>query len=106
MKACSVTVNTDSLRQSLKCFDSSTSGIVFLFAGIHPENAASEDLLLFCDVFNNNLASIDGVGEIGLDSVYENRNGSSYHKQLEVFNSMLKLAEKSRKPASIHSRGS
>ncbi|NAL76682.1 TatD family hydrolase [Nitrososphaera sp. AFS] len=106
MKACSVTVDTNSLQKSLECFDDSTRDVVFLFAGIHPENAASDDLNVFYDVFNNNINSIDGIGEIGLDPTYEDRSGSIYSKQVEVFNRMLCLAEKIRKPVSIHSRGS
>ena len=106
IKACSVTVDTTSLEKSLECFDVSTREVVFLFAGIHPERAASDDLNVFCDVFNSNINSIDGIGEIGLDPTYQNRSGSIYSKQVEVFNRMLCLAEKSRKPVSIHSRGS
>ncbi len=106
IKACAVTVNTDSLKKSLGCFDFSTRDVVFLFAGVHPQNAAKEDLLLFYEVVKNNLGSIDGIGEIGLDPVYTGGNNSVYDKQLEVFNGMLSLAEKIRKPVSIHSRGS
>jgi TatD DNase family protein len=106
IKACSVTVSNDSLMNSLKCFNSSTRDVVFLFAGIHPQNAATEDLHLFRHVFENNISSIDGIGEVGLDSVYEDRNGSTYCKQLEIFTAMLSLAEKFRMPVSIHSRGS
>lgn len=106
IKACAVTVDTNSLKKSLECFDVSTRDVVFLFAGIHPENAASDDHKVFHDVFNNNINSIDGIGEIGLDPNYEARSGSIYSKQVEVFNWMLCLAEKTKKPVSIHSRGS
>ena len=106
IKACSVTIDTDSLRKSLRCFDISTRGTVFLFAGIHPEKAANEDVQLFYDVFNNNIDCIYGIGEIGLDPVYISRDRGISDKQLEIFNRMLGLAEKSRKPVSVHSRGS
>ena len=106
IKVCAVTVDSNSLKKSLECFDVSTHDVVFLFAGIHPENAANDDLKVFHDVFNHNINSIDGIGEIGLDPTYEDRSGSIYSKQVEVFNWMLRLAEKSKKPVSIHSRGS
>jgi TatD DNase family protein len=106
IKACSVTVNTETLKKSLELFSDSTSDMVIPFAGIHPEFAQTEDVTRFIEIFNNNLDSIDGIGEIGLDPVYAGINESSYDKQKEVFQSMLALAERTKKPVSIHSRGS
>ena len=106
INACSVTVNTETLTKSLELFGDSTSDIVTPFAGIHPEFAQTEDVTRFIEIFNNNLDSIDGIGEIGLDPVYAGINESSYDKQKEVFHSMLVLAERTKKPVSIHSRGS
>jgi TatD DNase family protein len=104
--ACSVTVNSDTLTKSLALFGDSARDIVIPFAGIHPEYAQTEDITGFVEIFNNNVDSIDGVGEIGLDPVYAGINESSYDKQKEIFHSMLALAERTKKPVSIHSRGS
>ena len=106
MGACSVTVNTETLLKSLELFSNSTRDIVIPFAGIHPQFAQTEDIPKFIEIFNNNLDSIDGIGEIGLDPVYAASNLSSYDRQKEVFNIMLELAERTKKPVSIHSRGS
>jgi len=106
INACSVTVNTETLTKSLELFGDSTRDIVIPFAGIHPEFAQTEDVTRFIEIFNNNLDSIYGIGEIGLDPVYAGINESSYDKQKEVFHNMLALAERTKKPVSIHSRGS
>jgi len=106
IKACSVTVNKETLIKSLELFSNSTRDIVIPFAGIHPEFAQTEDVARFIEIFNNNLDSIDGIGEIGLDPSYTNLKQSSDAKQEEVFNSMLGLAERTKKPVSIHSRRS
>jgi TatD DNase family protein len=106
MSACSVTVNTETLLKSLELFSNSTSDIVIPFAGIHPDFVQTENVAQFIEIFNSNLDSIDGIGEIGLDPVYAGSNLSSYEKQKEVFNIMLGLAERTTKPISIHSRGS
>jgi TatD DNase family protein len=106
INACSVTVNTETLTKSLEIFSNSTRDIVIPFAGIHPEFAQTEDVTRFIEIFNNNLDSIDGIGEIGLDPAYTSLKESSYEKQKEVFNSMLGLAERTKKPVSIHSRRS
>lgn len=106
IKACSVTVNTQTLIKSLELFGNSTHDIVIPFAGIHPEFAHIEDVTGFIEIFNNNLDSVDGIGEIGLDPVYSSPNENSYEKQQEVFNTMLDLAERTDKPISIHSRQS
>ncbi|MFZ0512417.1 MAG: TatD family hydrolase [Candidatus Nitrosopolaris sp.] len=106
INACSVTVNTETMTKSLELFSNSTRDIVIPFAGIHPEFAQTEDVTRFIEIFNNNLDLIDGIGEIGLDPAYAGLNESSYEKQKEVFNSMLGLAERTKKPVSIHSRGS
>ncbi|HET7148667.1 MAG TPA: TatD family hydrolase [Candidatus Nitrosopolaris sp.] len=104
--ACSVTVNTETLTKSLELFSDSTRDIVIPFAGIHPEFAQTEDVTRFIEIFDNNTDSISGIGEIGLDPAYAGIKENSYNKQKEVFHSMLALAEKTKKPVSIHSRGS
>jgi TatD DNase family protein len=110
IKACSVTVNMETLIKSLEIFNGKRD-VVIPFAGIHPEFAQTEDVTRFIEIVDNNLDSIDGIGEIGLDPAYASskgqlRGGSSYEAQKEVFNIMLGLAERTKKPVSIHSRGS
>lgn len=105
INACSVTVNMETLTKSLEIFNS-TRDVVIPFAGIHPEFAQTEDVARFIEIVNNNLDSIDGIGEIGLDPAYTSSKESSYEKQKEVFNNMLGLAERIKKPVSIHSRRS
>lgn len=97
--ACSVTVDLATTARSFTLFDQARD-VVKQFVGIHPEAAAREDLDKFKEVFYNNLLSIDGVGEIGLDGTYD----VPYERQKQVFNEMLELAETYEKPVSIHSR--
>ena len=91
-------------RRSLDLFNSSTRDVVTQFIGIHPQFAETEDVASFIELFHRNSQSIDGIGEIGLDYVYTEHNVGLYQKQKEVFNSMLSLAETTKKPVSIHSR--
>ncbi|AFU59008.1 putative TatD-like deoxyribonuclease [Candidatus Nitrososphaera gargensis Ga9.2] len=97
--ACSVTVDSETAFRSFRLFNSHHD-IVRQFVGIHPEAAAREDLDKFKEIFDSNLQSIDGVGEIGLDGTYD----VPYDRQKQVFGSMLALAESAKKPVSIHSR--
>ena len=106
INACSVTVNTETTLRSFELFNDLNPKVVTQFVGIHPEFADNEDLTKFIKIFNMNIHSIDGIGEIGLDPTYIKYNGGSYEKQKEVFNCMLSLAEKTKKPISIHSRRS
>ena len=105
IKACSVTVNMETLIKSLEIFNCARD-VVIPFVGIHPEFAQTEDVNKFIKIVDNNLDSIEGIGEIGLDPAYTTSKESSYDAQKEVFNSMLGLAERIRKPISIHSRSS
>jgi len=104
IKACSVTVNMETLIKSLEIFNR-TQDVVIPFAGIHPEFAQTEDVTRFIEIVDNNLDSIEGIGEIGLDHAYTGSKESWYEEQKKVFNSMLGLAERTKKPVSIHSRG-
>ena len=106
INACSVTVDLKTSRRSLDLFNSSTRDVVTQFIGIHPQFAETEDVASFIELFHRNNQSIDGIGEIGLDYAYTEHNVSLYQKQKEVFNSMLSLAETTKKPVSIHSRRS
>lgn len=106
INVCSVSVD---IRTSLKTFELSGEAfddIVTKFVGIHPEFASKENVDEFMTAFNSNVEHIDGIGEIGLDRVYVGSDQISYEKQKEVFCSMLSLSETTRKPLSIHSRGS
>jgi TatD DNase family protein len=106
INACSVTVNTETSIRSFELFNDLNPKVVTQFVGIHPEFAGNEDLTKFIKIFNMNITSIDGIGEIGLDPTYIKPKDDSYEKQKEVFNCMLSLAEKTKKPVSIHSRRS
>lgn len=102
--ACSVTVDVETSSKSFALF-SSCRDVVRQFVGIHPEAAAREDTEKFSELFQSNLQSIDGVGEIGLDKTYVEM-GVPYERQKQIFHRMLQLAESSGKPVSIHSRKS
>ena len=103
--ACSVTVDLATTTRSLELFGPKASDCVKQFIGIHPESAAKDDPDEFVRILNENLPSIDGIGEIGLDKTYIER-GVPYERQNRVFEAMLSLAERSSKPVSIHSRKS
>ncbi len=104
IRACSVTVNIETSLRNLQYFSHSTNDVITKFIGIHPEFAYTEDLSKFIEIFNENSASVEGIGEIGIDPTYINNNKNTIQKQKEVFESMLSLAEATKKPVSIHSR--
>jgi TatD DNase family protein len=101
--ACSVAVDIETTQKSFRLFNDHRK-VVKQFVGIHPEFAAKEDLAKFVQVARENLASIDGIGEIGLDGTYEAERGVPYERQKQVFHAMLALAESAGRPVSIHSR--
>ena len=74
------------------------------FIGIHPSECAKEKMEDFQKLFSQNVASIDGVGEIGLDGSYSD-NVEFLEIQEKVFGEMLALAEMHSLPVSVHSRG-
>jgi len=80
-----------------------TAGIDFLTsAGIHPHEAASAGGDLPDELVKMCLApETAAIGEIGLDFYYDN---SPRATQLEVFEKMLDLAARARKPVVIHLR--
>jgi TatD DNase family protein len=104
IRACSVTVNVETSLRNLQYFNHSTNDVITKFIGIHPEYACREDVSKFIGIFNDNIASIEGIGEIGVDPTYINNNIIAYQKQKEIFDLMLSLAEGIKKPVSIHSR--
>ncbi|MDE1829783.1 MAG: TatD family hydrolase, partial [Thaumarchaeota archaeon] len=67
-----------------------------------PEKA-NDDLELVENLIMENSAQVSGIGEIGLDKTYVSDDKGFKH-QVQVFEKMLSLAEKLRKPISIHSR--
>jgi TatD DNase family protein len=106
IRACSVTVDIETSLRSLELFNNSTRDVITQFIGIHPEFVETVDLMKFIEIFRNNIDLIDGIGEIGLDPTYLHYKGGTYDKQKEVFNILLSIAEKNKKPVSIHSRKS
>jgi TatD DNase family protein len=106
IKCCSVSVDIETSLITFELFDKSTRDVVTRFVGIHPEYASTENIDDFIRIFNCNIGQIDGIGEIGLDPMYMVDNSAEYQKQKEVFCNMLRLSEITRKPLSIHSRGS
>lgn len=97
--ACSVTVDVETTIRSFDLFNTHRN-VIKQFIGIHPESSAREDLERFREIFNSNLQSIDGIGEIGLDGTYD----VPINQQEYVFLAMLELAELTGRPVSIHSR--
>ena len=81
---------------------SHSSNNLLSFVGIHPKYSSS-NLNEFDSFFSKNIASINGVGEIGLDKTYVER-GIDFDTQITTFKHMLKLAEQYKLPVSIHSR--
>ena len=107
IKVCSVCVdNQTSLRSISLLSHPDHRNTVAQFVGIHPSFAKHEDVVKFCSMLETNIQSIDGIGEIGLDRTYTLDNYSPYPKQLEVFELMLRLAERHHRPVSVHSRKS
>lgn len=105
INSCSVTVNLETCMRSLSLFNSGNKDIVTQFIGIHPE-FANDDIEEFKELLNQNELMVDGIGEVGLDPLYESKNHVLYDQQKSVFNTMLSCAEKYGKPVSIHSRNS
>ena len=73
------------------------------FIGIHPSECAKENMEDFRRLFEQNVAKIDGVGEIGLDGSYSD-DVEFLRIQEKVFEEMLALAERHSLPVSVHSR--
>jgi len=100
MKACCVSTDYSS---SIKTMSLSKKSRLFLpFVGIHP-NQIEDNIELFMEFAEHNIDQIEGIGEIGLDKTY-NPSNSEFKKQIAYFMIQLELAEKFKKPVSIHSR--
>jgi len=102
IKACCVSMDYDNSLQTLEL--AKKSDLILPFIGIHPE-CANEELENISKLIEDNHDHISGIGEIGLDPTYVNKNEDEV-KQNHVFETLLSLAEKFDKPVSIHSRKS
>ena len=102
IKACCVSMDTKNSIQTLDL--SKKSDLVLPFIGIHPE-CLNDDLEQMCNLIEENHQNISGIGEIGLDPSYVH-NESEIKQQIRIFENLLSLAEKYKKPVSIHSRKS
>lgn len=95
-------MDTENSQQTLDLAKKSNN--ILPFVGIHPE-CADDDLESMKSMIHNNIGSISGIGEIGLDPTFV-RSEDDDKRQMRIFESLLDLAEKYQKPVSIHSRKS
>ena len=102
IKACCVSMDVKNSIQTLEL--AKKSNLVLPFIGIHPE-CANDELEKMVNLIEENSSNISGIGEIGLDPTYSN-NEEDTKKQNHVFETLLSMAEKIKKPISIHSRKS
>jgi len=102
IKACCVSMNYTNSKRTLEI--SKQSQLILPFLGIHPE-CANEKLEPLITLIHDNMDTISGIGEIGLDPTYIHSNEDKKN-QFHVFESLLAIAEKYQKPISIHSRKS
>jgi TatD DNase family protein len=100
IRACAVSMDVQSSNVTLNL--AKKSDHVLPFIGIHPEKA-SDDLNSMISLIEQNAKVISGIGEIGLDKTYT-KNDDEFTRQKQVFTKLLDLAEKHRKPVSVHSR--
>lgn len=101
MKACCVSMDNENSLSTLNL--AKTSNHVLPFIGIHPE-CANDNLESMVNLIEENHEIITGIGEIGLDPNYITND--DFSRQIKVFETLLSLAEKYKKPVSIHSRKS
>jgi len=101
IRACCVSMDLQSSKKTLEL--GKKSSLILPFVGIHPEKASSNDLAPVINLIEENSRNISGVGEIGLDKTYVSDEAGFKNQEL-VFNKMLSLAEKLKKPISVHSR--
>ena len=101
MKACCVSMDNENSLATLNL--AKTNNHVLPFIGIHPE-CANDNLESMVNLIEENHEIIAGIGEIGLDPNYITND--DFSRQIKVFETLLSLAAKYRKPVSIHSRKS
>lgn len=102
LRACCVSMNFSNSKRTLEI--SKKSNLILPFIGIHPEHA-NDNLEEMIELIQENISSISGIGEIGLDPTYV-QSDIDKQNQIHVFESLLSLAEQYEKPISIHSRKS
>ncbi len=102
IKACCVSMDTITSKKTLEL--GKKSKLVLPFIGIHPERT-NDDLELMIELISENRQHISGIGEIGLDPTFV-KSSEDNKKQIYFFEKFLSLAEKFKKPVSIHSRKS
>ena len=100
IKACCVSMDYSSSKKTLEL--GKKSDFVLPFIGIHPEKA-NDSIEPILTLIEENKERISGIGEIGLDDTYTDSDEES-SRQEEIFRTQLSLAEKLKKPVSIHSR--
>lgn len=100
IKACAVSVDNHTSQLTLNLAKKSNQ--ILPFIGIHPQNAA-DSLESVVQLIQENASIISGIGEIGLDRTYC-KNDEELKRQKHVFLNLLSIAEKLKKPVSIHSR--
>ena len=83
---------------------------VYATLGIHPWNTkklTDNEIIETIDLIINNSKNrqkVVAIGEIGLDTTYSG-TGEPTESQIQVFHQMLSVAEKTKLPVIIHSRG-
>ncbi|MFB5610853.1 MAG: TatD family hydrolase [Nitrosopumilaceae archaeon] len=100
IKACCVSMDNSNSIQTLNL--ATKSELILPFIGIHPEKF-KDNLEDMTRLIEQNKDKISGIGEIGLDKTYV-ESEKEYDTQKQVFKTLLSLAEKHKKPVSIHSR--
>jgi len=100
LKACCVSMDYTSAKTTLEL--GKKSELIFPFIGIHPEKA-NDSIEPILTLIEENKERISGIGEIGLDDTYSDSD-EELSRQEEIFRTQLSLAEKLKKPVSIHSR--
>jgi len=100
IKACCVSEDLLTSKKTIKI--SKNNEFIFPFVGIHP-GKVEEKIEPILELINQNASDIAGIGEIGLDTTYVSTE-DDFNQQEKLFKSQLSVAEKLRKPISIHSR--
>ncbi len=100
IKACCVSMDNSNSKQTLDL--ATKSNLILPFIGIHPEKF-NDDLDKMVQLIEHNRNNISGIGEIGLDRTYS-ESVEQFTTQKRIFETLLSVAEKFKKPVSIHSR--
>ncbi len=104
IKACCVSMDNETSLATLNLAKTNNNHVM-PFVGIHPERA-DDCLESMVGLIEENHETIAGIGEIGLDPNYVANGDDDFSRQTKVFETLLRLSEKYKKPVSIHSRKS